>query len=195
MTAAPHSLVLCGQRMEELRCTVQVCVLVLDSKLGSNLDSNLCKSLYVEHVFSVLLVIHPLLCCSTLAGDPIEVGAFTEVFSAASHAHNTPHPFQLSSSKASFGHAEPGAGIVGIFHTLFAQQHNVQLPIMHLREVNPLVGSVLEAAAAANAERLRAFHMPRQAGPAMLGAAEQGGAAGFKTGISAFAFQGAVAGF
>jgi 3-oxoacyl-(acyl-carrier-protein) synthase len=126
------------------------------------------------------------------AGDPIEVGAFTEVFSAqaATAPASTPHPFKLSSSKASFGHAEPGAGIVGIFHTLFAQQQQSQLPIMHLRELNPLVGSVLEAAAAANAARLRAFHMPRQAGPAVLSAAQIGDGAGFRTGISAFAFQG-----
>jgi hypothetical protein len=77
---------------------------------------------------------------------------------------------------------------------LFAQQQQEQLPIMHLRELNPLVGSVLEAAAAANAARLRSFHMPRQAGPAVLIAGQQGDAAGFRTGISAFAFQGELTG-
>eukprot|EP00883_Tetradesmus_obliquus_P011533 jgi/Sobl393_1/4315/SZX67650.1 len=129
----------------------------------------------------------------TSLGDPIEVGAFTEVFSAqaaAAAAGSAAHPFQLASSKASFGHAEPGAGIVGIFHTLFAQQQQVQLPIMHLRQLNPLVGSVLEAAAAAHGTRLRAFHMPRQAGPAVVAGVETGAAAGSRTGISAFAFQG-----
>lgn len=104
----------------------------------------------------------------------------------ASSSSASTTPFMLGSSKASFGHAEPGAGMVGIFHTLVAQQQRVQLPIMHLRVLNPLVGSVLDTATAAGAGEGRVFHMPRQAGAA----APQLDESAAKTGISAFAFQG-----
>lgn len=130
------------------------------------------------------------------AGDPIEVGAIAEVFMAAagtSRASQTAQsPLLLLSSKSWFGHAEPAAGMVGIAHALLAQQQCAQLPIMHLRSLNPMVVSMLEVhstvptAAGAAAARRRSLHAPCQAGPA----AHTGGVRGLaRTGVSAFAFQ------
>lgn len=119
---------------------------------------------------------------SLTAGDPIEVGALAEVFLPSPAAANTSDLLSLSSSKSWYGHVEPGAGMVGIAHSLLASQQQVQLPIMHLRAVNPLVASMLEASAAGASHRR--LHMPQQAGPASLA-----GVLLPRTGVSAFAFQ------
>lgn len=111
-----------------------------------------------------------------LQGDPIEVGAAAAVFGAAAA-----QPFLLASSKSWFAHAEPAAGIVGIAHSLAASAAGASLPIMHLRHLNPLVGSALPAAQG----QQPAWSMPRQLG----GAAVAGTSPLRRTGISAFAFQ------
>lgn len=101
---------------------------------------------------------------------------------AASSAHAL---LTLSSSKSWYGHAEPGAGMVGIAHALWAQQQQAQLPIMHLRTNNPMVASMLESTAAGGAQGC--IFMPRQARPAAQTSLLGGVAA--RTGVSAFAFQ------
>lgn len=94
----------------------------------------------------------------------------------------------LSSSKSWYGHAEPGAGMVGIAHALLAQQQQLQLPIVHLRTLNPMVVSMLETSSASGpAQGL--LHMPRQAGPGARGSLFDGGLVLPRTGVSAFAFQ------
>lgn len=138
-------------------------------------------------LFAPFLLLLRFLCISCSAGDPIEVGAVAEVFFSAAAAANSAL-LSLSSSKSWYGHAEPGAGMVGIAHSLLAQQQQVQLPIMHLRAVNPMVASMLEASATGAAHR--SLHMPRQAGPAALaGLADGGVLLPSRTGVSAFAFQ------
>jgi acyl transferase domain-containing protein len=131
------------------------------------------------------LLLLPCLCFPCYTGDPIEVGAIAEVFLSAASAANSAL-LALSSSKSWYGHAEPGAGMVGIAHSLLAQQQQVQLPIMHLRAVNPMVASMLASATGATQQSL---HMPRQAGPAALAGLADGGVMPFRTGVSAFAFQ------
>jgi hypothetical protein len=74
--------------------------------------------------------------------------------------------------------------MVGIAHTLLSHQQRVQLPIMHLRTLNPMVAGMLEASATAGSAG-RGVHMPRQAGPGAL----DSGAVLTRTGVSAFAFQ------
>lgn len=123
----------------------------------------------------------------TLPGDPIEMGAATEVFSGPAAANRLTGSFKLASSKSWFGHGEPAAGVVGIAHSLLSHQQQAQLPIMHLRTINPLVESVLEEAAAGGrgAGGGRSFQMSRQQVPVVL----QQATANIQTGISAFAFQ------
>jgi hypothetical protein len=78
--------------------------------------------------------------------------------------------------------------MVGIAHALLSHQQQVQLPIMHLRTLNPMVASMLEASAAAGSAS-RGLHMPRQGGAAALAGLQDGGVVLPRTGISAFAFQ------
>jgi hypothetical protein len=78
--------------------------------------------------------------------------------------------------------------MVGIAHALLSQQQEVQLPIMHLRTLNPMVASMLETSAAAGSAS-SGLHMPRQGGPAALAGLQDGGVVLPKTGVSAFAFQ------
>jgi acyl transferase domain-containing protein len=118
--------------------------------------------------------------CCWCAGDPIEVGAIAEVFLSSSIPQA--RLLSLSSSKSWYGHAEPGAGMVGVAHALLAHQQQAVLPIMHLRSLNPMVASMLEAAGTHAATR--GLKMPRQAGPSSVGASVMP-----RTGISAFAFQ------
>lgn len=130
---------------------------------------------------SLLLRLH---CLAHVAGDPVEIGAIMEVYlSAAAQLPASSAPLSLASSKSWFGHAEPAAGMVGVAHTLLLQQQRVQLPIMHLRTLNPMVAGMLEASAAGSAGR--GVLMPRQAGPGVL----DGGVVLTRTGVSAFAFQ------
>jgi hypothetical protein len=75
--------------------------------------------------------------------------------------------------------------MAGIAHALWALQQQAQLPIMHLRTINPMVASMLESSTAGAAQG--GIYMPRQAGPAartsLLGLVVA------RTGVSAFAFQ------
>jgi acyl transferase domain-containing protein len=115
----------------------------------------------------------------TPLGDPIELGALTAVL--GTHFPPAAPPLCLASSKSSFGHAEPAAGIVGLAHALLSQQQQVNLAIVHLKTLNPLCENVIDAAALGS----KALLIPRQAGPACQLAEDQVA----KTGISAFAFQ------
>ena len=83
-------------------------------------------------------------------------------------------PLQLMAVKSRLGHAETGAGVLGIFH---ASQHLSGCKtdaVTHLRTLNPHVEGVLSTHAA----KLHVA-LPRQDAPA----------ASQCTGISSFAFQ------
>jgi acyl transferase domain-containing protein len=116
-------------------------------------------------------------------GDPIEVGAAAAVFGG----HPGAAPLALTTSKASLGHAEPAAGVVGLLHAAHAACHGALPPLLHLRSVNPFVGSALPSAGAG-------WQLPRQLGGAPLAVtpameASPAALAGRVSGVSSFAFQ------
>ena len=120
---------------------------------------------------------HPLCSAGTPLGDPIEVGAALAVLSGPDRRA----PLGMVASKSWVGHAEPGAGLVGL---VFAQQSVVQratLPIMHLRSVNAYVATSLESKAGSS------VLLPKQMGALTSGHAEP---ADGTYGVSAFAYQG-----
>jgi acyl transferase domain-containing protein/acyl-CoA synthetase (AMP-forming)/AMP-acid ligase II/NADPH:quinone reductase-like Zn-dependent oxidoreductase/acyl carrier protein len=125
----------------------------------------------------------------TPLGDPIECGAIGEVFllSRGSGSGAPPPPLALAASKARFGHAEPGAGMVAVVTALEAAAHLRVDPVMHLRALNPLIAEGLAAAATPGAAVL-----PRQQQPAAAAAAAASNSRGraLLVGCSAFAFQG-----
>ena len=109
----------------------------------------------------------------TALGDPIEIGAA----SAALVEHGVRAgnaPLVLMASKSWTGHAEPAAGIAGLTHAQIALTTSLQLPIMHLRNINEHVGAVC-------AKYSTSWAAPRQEGAMPVSVA---------VGTSAFAFQG-----
>jgi hypothetical protein len=134
-------------------------------------------------------------------GDPIEVSAAYDVLISnspkaftASHQVRTA-PVLMASSKSFLGHAEPSAGIVGLLHASFMLHHHQSPPIAHLRQLNPYVQSVFEAASNAGAATAAArgglWAIPKQ--PAGLPSVVAHGPHEQQTvlaiGTSAFAFQ------
>ena len=88
--------------------------------------------------------------------------------------------WQLSGAKSRLGHAEAGAGVLGLLHVLEQFQRAQVNPMTHLRTMNPHVASVLSSQAAGSSPAA-----PRQAGP--LHAASMD--ADCSMGVSSFAFQ------
>jgi acyl transferase domain-containing protein len=80
-------------------------------------------------------------------------------------------------SKGFLGHTEPAAGVVSLTMAVTTLQNLAQLPIMHLRTLNPHVAAIMGAAPGS-------VTLPRQGG-ALAGANLQP-----CTGLSSFAFQG-----
>ena len=67
----------------------------------------------------------------------------------------------LAAAKSTFGHAETGAGAVGLLEAVKVRQAFIQAPMLHLREMNPYVSGIFEASTksekgAALLRRLRA---------------------------------------
>ena len=52
----------------------------------------------------------------------------------------------LSAAKATYGHAETGAGAVGLSRVLHSLASHAQPPILHLRGLNSYVSGILETA-------------------------------------------------
>ena len=129
----------------------------------------------------------------TSLGDPIELGAAAEVFGSdgkgykSATQHAACDPLVMLSSKSWLGHAEPAAGIVGMLHGQTLLSQAAALPISHLRSLNPMVGGIMEAAAAQGGLQRKPWFMPRQlAGrPSCVSVGEQA-----VVGTSAFAYQG-----
>ena len=119
----------------------------------------------------------------TSLGDPIEVGALA---AALVDGQRTPaaaaaEPLVLMAAKSWTGHAEPGAGAVGLVHAQAALSQAASLPIMHLGALNPYVSGAMEMGG-----QLHSWSVPRQ--PAALARGSQGRQSAI--GVSAFAFQG-----
>ncbi len=102
-------------------------------------------------------------------------------------------PVALSACKSALGHAETGAGAVGMLRAVRALQSGSQHEILHLRAVNPYVASTLAATAAKNVPTSAAsvgWSAPRQPGPLATPAATSSADQPRCSGVSAFAFQG-----
>ena len=108
----------------------------------------------------------------TALGDPIEVGAAVAVL----HGSARQRPLVLSAAKSRVGHAETGAGTLGMLHAWRQLQQVASSSNTHLRSVNQHVASCLESSSGTAG-------LPRQASPGVHPAG------GIHTGISSFAFQ------
>jgi len=115
----------------------------------------------------------------TPLGDPIEVGAAAAVL-VEGQGQRRAVPLSLMASKTWLGHAESGAGMVGVAHAALSVAHAAALGITHLRELNPYVTSTLRTSEAG------AWCMPRQT----FGLPSIDRGAHSLCGLSSFAFQG-----
>ena len=88
--------------------------------------------------------------------------------------------WQLSAAKSRMGHAEAGAGVLGMLHVLLQFQHAQVNPMTHLRTVNPHVASVLGSQKAGGLPAA-----PRQPSPLLATVAAEE----CNMGVSSFAFQ------
>lgn len=79
----------------------------------------------------------------TPLGDPIETGAAA---AALMGAPGRSQPLMLAAAKSLAGHAEPAAGAVGLISMVAALVSSQRQPVLHLRTLNPLVSSALNAA-------------------------------------------------
>lgn len=118
----------------------------------------------------------------TALGDPIEIGAissalFSKRGSNLSTKEMSDEPLTLGTAKSRYGHAETGAGLVGILNAICSMRNSCRLPTMHLKKLNPYIA---ESEQVQNAR----FAMSRQVAPS--GREDCQGIAG----ASAFAFQG-----
>ena len=73
----------------------------------------------------------------TALGDPIEVGALTNIFKSSGTAH------QLVSVKASIGHTEGSAGLHGVSGAIVCLSKSHNLSFHSLRNVNPYINQML----------------------------------------------------
>ncbi|MDH3717188.1 MAG: AMP-binding protein, partial [Planctomycetota bacterium] len=74
----------------------------------------------------------------TSLGDPIEVQALAEVFSA-NGAHQDDQPLAIGSVKTNIGHTEAAAGIASLIKVVLALQHGEIPPHLHLHKPNPFI--------------------------------------------------------
>lgn len=125
-----------------------------------------CWSSISDQEFQLTVELHG---TGTSLGDPIEIGA---LFAALK-----PSLLVLSASKTRIGHSETGAGTVGVLHALQRGRQNSALPINHLRNINKIIGSII------NANRDIGVSFSRENGPVPH-------EDDIISGISAFAFQG-----
>ena len=91
----------------------------------------------------------------TSLGDPIEVGAALAVLGSGVPT------LRLTAAKSRVGHSQAAAGASGIAHAAVQLAHARSDAIMHLRSMNPLVSSLVQAHVAAASSPLL---LPRQDG-------------------------------
>jgi acyl transferase domain-containing protein len=77
----------------------------------------------------------------TSLGDPVEVGALSAVLLGEA---KTQAPLALSAVKSCVGHSEAAAGLSGILHLFGPLLMGTHSPLLHLRDLNPLVANVLD---------------------------------------------------
>lgn len=73
----------------------------------------------------------------TALGDPIEIGAALKIYSGQ-------QPLALTGAKSRMGHAETGAGALGMLSGALQQKHLMLMPLSHLRAMNPYVSNILD---------------------------------------------------
>lgn len=114
----------------------------------------------------------------TALGDPIEIGAahasLVQDEGRVNGNRDRTQPLVLLASKSWMGHAEPGAGVAGLIHAQVSLSRALQLPILHLGEVNEYVGATMR-------KNPTCWAVPRQSALMTTSAV---------VGTSAFAFQG-----
>lgn len=77
----------------------------------------------------------------TALGDPIEVNAaLTTLMPKRSEVDG---PILLNAAKASFGHAEPAAGLLGLMAATFMLEDRAYNGLLHLRNINPYVSQCM----------------------------------------------------
>ncbi len=72
----------------------------------------------------------------TALGDPIEMGAISDVFSSS---HTPEAPLTVASVKTNFGHMEPVAGIAGVIKTVLQMREGVFYPHLNLNNPSPRI--------------------------------------------------------
>ncbi|UPR02038.1 polyketide synthase [Chloropicon primus] len=117
----------------------------------------------------------------TSLGDPVEVGALSAVLLGGTKSQT---PLALSAVKSCVGHSEAAAGLSGILQLFGPLVMGTQSPLLHLRDVNPLVVNVLEAQAQKGGKSVQ---LPRYSS-AECSDSESGVQSVY--GASGFAFQG-----
>ena len=85
-------------------------------------------------------------------------------------------PVTFTAAKSALGHAEAGAGVLGMLHAAARLRQRVAQPLTHLRALNSHVASILQASKSPAS-------LPSQAAPGLTGARDA------HIGISSFAFQ------
>jgi acyl transferase domain-containing protein/acyl carrier protein len=79
----------------------------------------------------------------TPLGDPIEVNALGQALRQQTKGAASRPPLLLGSVKSCYGHTEGAAGLTGALLAMQALHHGTAPAIMHLRGMNPYVGSAL----------------------------------------------------
>ena len=126
----------------------------------------------------------------TPLGDPIEVAALLAVHGSSGVPDAEPDepappggswhppPLVLSSLKASVGHAEPAAGVLGLLAAAGCASEAAVARLLHLRAPSPHVCALLMAQQQGGAARARGVLLPRAAAAAPWGGGGGGGSVG-----------------
>ena len=117
----------------------------------------------------------------TPLGDPIEVGAASAILVDGAGDPARP-PMALMASKSWLGHAESGAGMVGVAHAAMASGASATLGVSHLRQLNTYVASTLSSSNGTWCLPRQTFGLPASS--------SFSGAGSNIIGVSSFAFQG-----
>ncbi len=128
-----------------------------------------------------------------MPGDPIEVGSAINTYLAKSTAFGSSNSapaqapcLRMLANKTILGHAEPAAGLLGLAYAAHQMHQSTAAPLLHLRQVNPHVVSVMESAGLPAGS----LHASRQLAPMPQGSALVGSEIErCAVGASAFAFQ------
>jgi acyl transferase domain-containing protein/SAM-dependent methyltransferase/acyl carrier protein len=72
----------------------------------------------------------------TILGDPIEVSALSDVFTAGTQRRGF---CGLGSAKSNFGHLSCAAGVAGLIKTVLVLEHGAIPPTVHYRSPNPAI--------------------------------------------------------